>query len=492
MSRYVGYLCVLLVLVSSCGGTSDLPTDTGTGTGTGGSSNGRSDASVGANGDSSIGGPCTAAGQACSTGAECCTGTCDATTHTCRGTGGGGACVAAGGTCGASADCCSLSCNGGSCAATCVSDKGACTSNAACCSGTCAGGTCQTLNPTCKTLGNTCTANAECCSKLCKNGICAVSSFCSQLGDVCSSGPDCCTGTCNKAAGATVGTCGEQPAGPTYCRGVDGTVCDGCNQCCSRLCVPYGPSGVHVCQRANGCHVNGDLCRKTSDCCGAPGTGLPGAGNVVCDLEPGQTVGICRNPRSCNPEGNVCHYKDYPCSISSARNDCCGAVGNSGACQLDPLGVPRCHGLGTCRKVAETCASSADCCDRVPCVPDPNGVLRCLQGPDGGTCMPAGGSCTINGDCCVGSMCVTAPGSTNGSCVAIPPPPPSDAGTPRTDAGTSDATTPPPPPADGGICALFGQACKSSSDCCNGIPCLGPGGVPCTGTGCLCYDIVPR
>jgi hypothetical protein len=283
-------------------------------------------------------------------------------------------------------------------------------------------------------------------------------------------------------------------SGPTYCKdGMDGTLCDACNKCCSRLCAPYGPTGVKICQPASGCRVNGDLCRKTSDCCGAAGTGLPGDGNVVCDINPGEALGICRNPMGCNPEGNVCHYKDYACSISAARNDCCGAPGNSGACQLDPLGVPRCYGLGgMCRQPGQTCASNADCCNHLPCVPDSSGQLRCLES-DGGVCNGPGGSCTINGDCCVGSICVSAPGSTNGTCTP-PPPPPNDGGTPPpppTDSGSGDgAIPPPPPPYDGGACALFGQACTSGAQCCSGLVCIGPGGSMCTGTGCICSVIV--
>jgi hypothetical protein len=244
------------------------------------------------------------------------------------------------------------------------------------------------------------------------------------------------------------------------------------------LCAPFGPTGVKVCQPASGCHVNGDLCRKDSDCCGAKGTGLPGDGNVVCEIATGQAVGICRNPRSCNPEGNVCHFKNYACSISSARNDCCAAVGNSGVCQLDPLGVPRCYGLGNmCRKAGETCASNADCCNHVPCIPDAMGQLRCLEGaPDAGgpVCSPLGGACSITGDCCTGYICIEAPGSTSGKCGVYTPPPPS----------TPDAAT--PPPYDGGSvgCALYGQACKTTADCCGGIPCTP------SGTGSFCYTPV--
>ena len=64
----------------------------------------------------------------------------------------------------------------------------------------------------------------------------------------------------------------------------------------------------------------------------------------------------CHN--SCQPEGDVCHYKNYStCGNSSARNDCCGAPGNSGVCKLDVLGVPRCYGLGTmCVMAGNNCS----------------------------------------------------------------------------------------------------------------------------------------
>jgi hypothetical protein len=398
-------------------------------------------------------------------------------------------CRSAGGACSTGIDCCSLHCESNVCDATaCTSDDGACTSSDACCSGNCSSGTCQPLNATCKTAGNACAANGECCSKLCKDGACVLSSsFCIQSSDVCSTPADCCSGTCNVAAGAKLGTCGAPPTGSSYCSGgIDGTVCSGCNDCCSRLCAPYGPSGVNICQPASGCHVNGDLCRKDSDCCGAAGTGLPGDGNVTCEIAAGKAIGICRNPTGCNPQGNVCHFQNYACSISSARNDCCGAPGNSGACQLDPLGVPRCAGLGdVCRQAGATCSSEADCCNRTPCVADASGMLHCKEPSDAGSaCSVQGGPCTINGDCCVGNLCNRPLGSTSGTCGPYTPPPPSsDAGTPAGDSGSTSYDA-------GTTCALYGQSCKVGSDCCGGIPCIGIAG-PCMGeTGCICVTPV--
>jgi len=317
------------------------------------------------------------------------------------------------------------------------------------------------LSLACKTSGNACSAGSECCSGLCSEGACRLaSSFCTQSGDVCARDAECCTGACTIAAGATVGSCAAPPAGATNCGGgVDGSLCNGCGQCCSRLCAPFGDSGIDVCQPASGCHVNGDLCREDRDCCGATGTGLPGDGNVTCEKDPGRDVGICRNPTGCSPQGNVCHFQDYACSISSSRNNCCGATGNSGACQLDALGVPRCNGLDACRAAGDTCASAMDCCDGRPCVPDGAGQLRCSSSEVANACITSGGGCSINGDCCTGVLCELLPGSSQGTCGAPPP-------------GTD--TPPGTPPAEPSYaCAVYGQRCTATSDCCGGVPCSG-------------------
>jgi hypothetical protein len=257
---------------------------------------------------------------------------------------------------------------------------------------------------------------------------------------------------------------------------------------------------VKICQPANGCHVNGDLCRKNSDCCGAAGTGLPGDGHVTCEIEPGKTLGICRNPMACNPEGDVCHYMAYSCGNSSARADCCGGLGaKGGVCKLDRLGVPRCYGVGACRQAGETCAFTGDCCNDTPCVPDASGTLHCAAT----TCVAEGGGCTISADCCRGSTCIVPTGSTKGTCGVISPPPgpgtggsggagaggtggasgsggagaggyggTDDGGQTSGDAGTGnqDATIdlPPPPPP---VCSEYGQTCGTGADCCNAVPC---------------------
>jgi hypothetical protein len=51
------------------------------------------------------------------------------------------------------------------------------------------------------------------------------------------------------------------------------------------------------------------------------------------------------------------------------------------------------------------------------------------------------------------------------------------------------------PPGDGGgggpVCALYGQICATTADCCNGVPCNAPTGVCAAGmTGCTCHYII--
>jgi hypothetical protein len=368
-----------------------------------------------------------------------------------------------------------MNCRNGICGATqCVSDGGGCTTDTECCGQVCNAGVCTPLNAACSTAGNACKTNDNCCSKLCKDGFCAVgSSYCIQTGDVCTRASDCCTGLCTIAAGAKAGTCGAPVKTAANCEGVEGTVCNGCGDCCSRLCAPFGPTGVKICQPASGCRVVGELCTADKDCCGGdPNSDLPGAGNGSCDKEPDELVGRCRNVQSCSPQGNICHYKEYTCSISSAPNKCCSGVGNSGECQLDTLGVPRCNGMGTaCRIAGDQCASSDDCCNDAPCVRDPKGVLRCYAE---GQCVPRGGSCTINGDCCPGTTCIRSVGSTSGTCDTAVIEGVGGASGAGGGSGISGSPGVAGGAAKGGgpSCSEYGQICSGDSDCCNSIPCF--------------------
>jgi len=482
------------------------PDGAGGGDGSGSSGDGSSGGGDGTPGDSAAGGDsavsCAAFGGACTYGAQCCSGLCDTTKGTCASS--IATCSPATAPCTANTDCCSGACVSGQCGTTqCLTIGATCpVQGNVCCTGNCNGTTCQPVatNPSCTTALNTCTANTQCCSGLCdSSGRCALgSSYCIQTNDVCYHANDCCGGICTAPNGQPVtgsnpGLCSQPSSGGVNCTAVDGTVCPGgsCGSCCSRLCAPYGPTGVNICQPAQGCRVEGDLCRTNADCCGAMGSGVLGDGSVVCSSSGnGTDVGVCMTPGptaeggTCVPEGDVCHYNqsNYTCSISSARADCCGPQTPKWlACVLDPFGVPRCNaftgqgdaGIG-CIAPGQACAMASECCGGVPCVPNANGQLVCGSS----ACQQSGNSCTANADCCSGLPCIALPGSTQGTCTPVnppppPPPPPSDGG--GSDSGTpTDAGTPPDSgysPDGGYSCALYGQSC-TSLPCCAGTQCI--------------------
>ncbi len=398
---------------------------------------------------------------------------------------GNGSCLALGASCKSNADCCSSDCANGFCNyPQCQTDNGACTASGQCCSQNCSGGKCVALNATCGTIGNQCTSNAACCSGLCSSGTCQPSSFCVQAGDACATSGDCCTGVCNIASGQKLGTCAATPpAGAANCGMVDGQLCGGTaadggatfldsglpqcgGPCCSRSCAPWGPTGVLVCQPASGCHPVGDLCTTDTDCCGS--AGLPGGSGqpVTCDRSGGGPLGVCRLPMGCKPNGDVCKLATMTCNSSC---DCCaGNCEKEETCKQDNVGVPRCANLN-CGNAGASCASSADCCSNVPCVPNPSGnpPYVCY----GSSCVAACGACTNNADCCPGSACEIPQGSTKGVCGPCSGTTGTDGGTTTSDGGTITGDAGTTPPSDAGTCALFGQVCTTSSQCCYGLPC---------------------
>jgi hypothetical protein len=339
-------------------------------------------------------------------------------------------------------------------------------------------------------------------------------SYCIQPGDVCYRSTDCCTGLCEKAAGAAAGVCKAiATTGSGSCT-QDGVVCSDCTNCCSRNCAPYARSGVKICQPASGCKLTNNLCQKSSDCCGGdPTASVEGAGNVTCELAAGLSppLGTCRNPMGCQPRGNVCGKRDGDNNMcgGNAREDCCDCPPPKfNCCKPDNVGIYRCFGGGSgtcptgytgkapcCIAGGERCQFSAECCDGTPCVPDDQGVLRCLARPPAGTaCVNTDGRCTTTGDCCSGLTCDITPGQTYGRCAAppAPPPPPPDAGT--TDASPpTDAAAPPldaaPPP----VCSFYGQSC-AATPCCTGtgLVCVvtGTHTLCAGGTSCVCTVVI--
>jgi hypothetical protein len=88
-------------------------------------------------------------------------------------------------------------------------------------------------------------------------------------------------------------------------------------------------------------------------------------------------------------------------------------------------------------------------------------------------CVPACGGCTTNADCCPGSACIQQAGMVSGVCGPCggTPPPPADGGSGSSSGGPTEGGPPPPPPDASTSCALYGQICTTSANCCAGIPC---------------------
>ena len=200
-----------------------------------------------------------------------------------------------------------------------------------------------------------------------------------------------------------------------------------------------------------------------------PGPLPPSGKTVVCNITAPNLVGVCENPQGCKPNGDICRLQTNQCN---ATDECCsGNVQQNDTCKLDNVGVPRCTGA-ICVQPGIGCATSADCCDGKPCVPNPNGT-----NPEfvcGATiCVPTSGGCTTNADCCPGNICHVPPGGTKGSCQSEIPPPPGDGGTGGGDGGAGGDGGGGTNGDAGGSCSLYGQTCTTASDCCNGIPCSG-------------------
>lgn len=397
---------------------------------------------------------CTANGLTCTLSADCCTGNCDEALGVCTRV--PGVCTAAGGDCQLGPDCCSFSCVGFTCSTEqCISDNEACDEDGQCCGGVCTGGTCAPLNPSCATSGNECTDNGDCCSKYCKDNVCsAAPSYCTQAGDICSNDLECCGGFCSIGEGATAGTCQLAPASGAgsclsageVCGGVyDGSplpICGG--ECCSRACLPYGETGVLICQPPSGCRPTGETCQNDTDCCGGPGNPDNETANVTCSKVGDNPVGRCDAGNSCTPAGGICRLQTNSCNENA--NCCSGNVLQNDTCKLDSLGIPRCLAAEIdCTDPTAfegmDCATSADCCG-LPCTPMGSGEFPPLK-CGGEVCVYGGGSCTTSADCCSSLPCVLEPGSNQGTCGSTP-----------------------------GSCAEYGQACEMNADCCNQLGCI--------------------
>jgi hypothetical protein len=206
----------------------------------------------------------------------------------------------------------------------------------------------------------------------------------------------------------------------------DGQGCAFGTNCCSRLCV------TGVCKPGGLCRPIGRPCISNGECC----SDLCGA------------CGVCEGAGAyCIQVGDVC-----------ARSlDCC-----TGACRWAPdasIGTCVAGGSVASRPGCPTCAADdAVCSDGASCCSGwcTAGVCRPLPI----SCRTAGNQCESDDACC-SRLCVS------GTCSRVSP----DGGSSEASTGTSGGAT------DGGVstCALYGQMCATTDECCNGdlgVACL--------------------
>jgi hypothetical protein len=177
--------------------------------------------------------------------------------------------------------------------------------------------------------------------------------------------------------------------------------------------------------------------------------------------------GYCQQHLGCTPNGDVCKLMNTTCN---ANQDCCAGLGNHNtACRQDNVGVPRCAsqcnpdaGMGTS---GSACATSADCCNGDPCIPNPDGgspPYVCASTE----CVPSCSTCSTTADCCPGYSCI------NGICDPCGGGTNPDGGMTGDGGTTGDSGTSQP---DSGItnCSQFGQLCGDAGlTCCTGLICL--------------------
>jgi hypothetical protein len=313
-----------------------------------------------------------------------------------------------------------------------------CTSGDDCCSGLCDGSTdtCSGSVTKCTTAGSPCGGNTECCTLNCDE-VCQESA-CIPDGDDCTAnGDSCCSGICDG------GSCKDINGGQECAS--SGNPCDGNGDCCSGLCGEDG----HCVLGSSFCVQKYDICARDEQCC-------TGVCNKASDEDPtGYCDGAPSVPSSCNTggiAGTICNSCGFCCSRS------CAPYG--------PTGVFICQLPSGCRLNGELCREDIDCCGGDPdadlpgagngdCVIEPGAsVGRC---GNGNACTPQGDICHYKDSACDDSS-TSAPNNCcnylgNKSNCAL-----DDVFVPRCDALPG--------------CRESGEACSSSTDCCDGRPCI--------------------
>lgn len=435
-----GSLLLLGTLGSACssGGEVDGPGGGDAGSSTGAQAASGGSESDGSGAESSAGAGVGGAGA----GASAAGGTAGAVGSTGGADQGCGDLALQGESCAETADCCSGVCSpDGKCAmdVTACGEPGAsCSNSTQCCTFSCVDGTCGTGS--CTADGESCSVDAECCSQTCQDdGTCFklndltdftfppeakkenMSATCKTSGNPCADGGDCCSGLCGDG-----GTCER---GSSFCvQAYD--ICSEDTDCCQGICAKAEGSVVGVCAnragagtRCDNMLVAGEVCDGDCSLCCSRSCAPFGEGGTF----------ICQPPSGCRPEGELC----------TSDLDCCGGdpafthAGNqSGFCEIQADGLGRCSKTG-CTPHGAICGY--DDISQTSC-------NKNISAPQGTSCCQMAGA--KQDLCAVDELLI-----------------------PRCNALT--------------MCVGAGEACGTSEDCCDGLPCVqDPDGIG----GFVCYD----
>lgn len=368
---------------------------------------------------------CVSDGLACSSGAECCGGRCDNGTCTPL----NGSCKTGGNACQSGSECCSTSCVEGRCDLTvsfCTQPGDTCASDAECCTGSCRRDA-EAGAPlgVCADAGSIGGGGASGCKP---SGVVCGSGTLPDGGAIvpCNgSGADCCSRSCLPFGDSTVTVCqppsGCRPTGEicrqdTDCCGADGVPGDG-NQ--NVMCLKAAASDpVGRCTNGSACRGAGQVCKLSGYTCSAENNCCAGNVNQNPDACQPDLLGIprCTGVGTCTGLGTSQDGGALAGTACATSADCCGLP-----CVPNPSGDPAYVCGASCSNPGNTCSTDADCCSGLPCILQPGSSKGTCGlrggGSDGGTssggtdgggsggCSFYGQSCQTSADCCNNVPC---------------------------------------------------------------------------------------
>lgn len=156
-----------------------------------------------------------------------------------------------------------------------------------CCRGQCSFNQCQTGPAACLTHSQSCSDKDECCSNLCIRETsylwtCKKLDGCQPLGDSCNDDSVCCSKKCANTV------CVPSTIGTDVCLKEGEPCLDGLDACCSLMsCYNdwYSVSRCSSVAQISNCHLTGEACAFSSQCCNGLSCAQASAGEFTCGVQ---------------------------------------------------------------------------------------------------------------------------------------------------------------------------------------------------------------